>query len=88
MVDTFLPIIRKSDHKAFRRLMGNNIPDTYDEWSYLALKRKNDAVERQEVVHEIEVYPDEFASYAAAHGHEHTLLVLLNFAFEKGTRKK
>jgi len=88
MVDTFVTLIRESDYKTFWRLMGNNIPDTYNEWSYLALKRKNDAVSRQETVHEIEIYPDEFARYAATHGAEYTLQALFNFTFEKGSREK
>ena len=88
MVTTYLPLIRESHYKAFRGFMGNNLPDTYDEWGYLALKDKSDFIARDETIRDIEVYLDEFRRYVAAYGNERTLHALRNFAFEKGSGQK
>jgi hypothetical protein len=87
MITVYLPVIHRNDYETFRTVMGRNLPDTHDEWRYLALKKKDEAVLCGHEVFEIEVYPDEFVGYASLHGDERTLHALQNFAFEKGTRK-
>ena len=41
-----LPLISPGDYETFRRLLNNDLPDTYNEWSNLHLKKLSD-VRRQ-----------------------------------------
>jgi hypothetical protein len=61
-----LPLISPGDYETFRRLLNNDLPDTYNEWSNLHLKKLSDVRRQGEVCQEIKVQPDEFARFAAA----------------------
>ena len=45
--------------------LNNDLPDAYNEWSNLHLKRLSDVQRQGEVCQEIKVEPDEFARFAA-----------------------
>jgi hypothetical protein len=33
MATFFFPLIRKEDYQAFRRILGNDLPETFDAWA-------------------------------------------------------
>ena len=73
MATTWLPIIRREDYEAFRGLLGNNLPDTYDEWSKLHDDQILQIARGGHTVRGVKVYPDEFAVWLTAHRQDRTL---------------
>lgn len=68
MATWFIPTIAKTDYESFRRVLGRNLPDTYDEWLYLANKRSLDNIAKGNESKPIELNADEFARYCRTTG--------------------
>jgi len=72
MATIYLPLIRKEDFETFKRLLGPNLPDTYDGWRQLVTDRGDMLIEERQQVVMKEVDPDEFADWiqdGRARGH-------------------
>ena len=63
-----LPVIRPEDYDAFRREVGSDLADTYDEWLDLHREQVDEARRRGDPVAEIEVKLDEFIGFCRATG--------------------
>jgi hypothetical protein len=81
------PFIREHDYQAFRDAMGADLPDTFNEWSDLVAKHKLELRQRNEIVREIEVYPDEFILFCRSRGQSCNRKSLQDFAAEKLARQ-
>jgi len=84
----FIPTIAKADYESFRRVINRNLPNTYDEWLYLAAKVSADNVSKGNISNPVELNPDEFRRYCTATGAAPDLQALDNFAYEKGMGNK
>lgn len=81
----FLPLIHAVQYDAFRSLLGDDLPNTYDEWLQLHANEKRERSMVGFDVREIQVDPHEFARYCGARGIAADGLRLLHFAAEKGS---
>jgi hypothetical protein len=77
------PMIGAQDYPAFRRAVGPDLADTYDEWLKLFADRVNEARRGGDTVAQIEVHFDEFFGFCSATGRATNLNSLLEFAIEK-----
>jgi hypothetical protein len=57
------PLIAQEQYFAFRQLLGEEIPATYDEWRSLQNKEKIDSILSGHPAREVPIYPREFAQY-------------------------
>ena len=81
--------IRKDDYEAFRRILKDDIPDTYEEWRYRQLSKSNDFIakwQKAEVI-EVDVNPNDFARYCDATNSDRTIETLDRFATEESFGK-
>lgn len=81
----YIPTIAPADYKSFRDILNNDIPDSYDEWLYLARKKALDNEAMRNINEPAKVDPGEFSRYLRTIGAEATAQSLYNFAFEKGS---
>lgn len=81
----YIPTIAPADYKSFRDILNNNVPDTYDEWLYVARKNSLDNEAAGNVSEPVKVDPGEFSRYLRTVGAEPTAQSLRNFAFQKGS---
>lgn len=88
METIYLPLINPGDYDAFRDLMKGYLPNTYDEWGDLHVKRATDILGRGDRYVEVKVYPDEFTDYCRANGHVPNPIILDRYAVEKRARDK
>lgn len=65
MAEQIIALIRKEDFEAFRRILGKNLPDAYDDWSYLVTDRAHQIARNGHRAISVEVDPDEFAAHSA-----------------------
>lgn len=75
-----LPIIRPEDYNAFRRDMGYNIANTYEEWAKLVAVEVAKARQDGKTVIERVVAYDDFVRYCRGVGKIPDAAVLLHFA--------
>jgi hypothetical protein len=88
MATLWIPFTSEQDFEAFKRILGRNLPDTYDGWRQLVTDRADRHLEvRQQVVIK-EADPNEFAEWLTATGREATLNALDTFVFQQATRVK
>lgn len=91
MATQYLPLIHEKDFEAFRRLLGPNLPDTYDGWRQLSDDRALKVVKFTGGNHHavlIEADPDEFATWPPAEGKRHTLHDLDRYIDAKASRRE
>lgn len=86
MATQYLPLIRKEDFEAFKRLLGANLPDAYDGWRQLVTDRADMILKSQHHVVMKEVDPNQFAAWIKATGRQTTLNALDTFTFQQATR--
>jgi hypothetical protein len=84
----FIPTILKHHYEAFRKVLGRDLPDTYNEWLYLTNKRSLENAATGNISQAIEVDPNEFVRYQRATGASTDLHSLDNFTYEKGMGNK
>jgi len=75
-----MPVICREDYDAFRRDVGSNLADTYDQWAKLFADEVADARRSGKTVIEVAINYSEFASYCHANGKKPDAQTLLNFA--------
>jgi hypothetical protein len=77
--------IGPQDYRRFRIILGDALPETYDEWlaDHAAEKNKWDLLGFE--VREVQVFPEELISFARDHVHSPTILMLHMLAFEKAS---
>jgi hypothetical protein len=63
-----IPLIRREDYEAFKRLMGEHLPDTYEGWLQLATNRRNECIRNAIPYRDVDVYPDKFAAWCTGMG--------------------
>ena len=85
MATRYLPIIQSGDYETFRRMLGRDIPDTYDEWCNLMANRSLQVTRGGHTARGIEIHPDEFSVWLTAPGRERTFHSLEGLAFVKGS---
>lgn len=85
MATTYLPIINSEDYQAFRRILGPNLPDAYDDWRQLISERSLQVARSGHTARGIEVHPDEFTVWLTGHGQDRSANGLDNFVFYKGS---
>jgi hypothetical protein len=83
MATQYLPIIQQKDFEAFRRILGNDIPDTYDEWCNFSADRGLTVTRQGHVAISIEADPYEFAAWLATDKTQRGLNGLDNFIWTK-----
>ena len=82
------PAICAQDYDAFRRALGPDLADTYDEWLKLIADRINEVRRGGDTVAQIEVHFDEFFGFCNATRRATNLNSLLEFAIEKSLAQK
>jgi len=86
----YFPKIAAADYESFRRILKDDIPDTFDMWTRSQDSQKAEHILKwgadSKCVH-VEVDANEFAAYCRATGNDYTPYSLRNFLYEKGSRK-
>ena len=81
MPKTFIfPVIRREDYDAFRRDVGPNLADSYDEWAKLCAGEVAEARLQGRDVVLAPINYEEFARYCRANGKRPDSKTLLDFA--------
>jgi hypothetical protein len=78
------PLITPNDYPAFRAILGNDIPATYNEWLYLQTKEIREFVQAGRETRTISVNPHEFARFLHSRGANANIVSLRNYTIEKG----
>ena len=78
-----LPVIRRQDYDAFRRDVGPNLANSYDEWTRLFAHEVAEARRIGKTVIEAEVNYDDFTRYCHANGKKPDPISLLEFAMHR-----
>ena len=78
-----LPVISEQEYPAFRRAVGANLADTYDQWAKLFADDLAEARRRGDTIVDVEVKYDEFIGYCRANGKKPDPQILLDFALLK-----
>jgi hypothetical protein len=81
------PNIETNDYEAFQRILGSELPSTYEEWSYQESAAAADVVMRGHTVRQIQVDAAEFARYLSTMRAPRTVQSLRNFAGDKSSGK-
>ncbi len=83
-----LPVFRPEEYQAFRREVGANLADTYDEWAKAAAEQRDEAIRQGKSLVDIEVHYDEFIRHCRATGEKADPKTLLAFAVKRIPRDK
>jgi hypothetical protein len=85
-----MPIIRKDDYESFRRLLKDDIPDTYEKWVYRQTCTRDEQVLKWEHTefNDVEIDSNEFARYCRATNSKPTMQSLDRFTQEKSAGKR
>jgi hypothetical protein len=83
----FVPSIKSDDYDAFRRIIGSDLPDSFDVWANEQSKLIAERLGSGGVTRSIEVNPDEFAAHLRRSGRSASRHELNNFAFHKSGLK-
>jgi hypothetical protein len=87
MEEVFFPIIRPKDYDAFWRLTNGDLPDTYEEWREQYSKSKAERARQGAVVIDVEVYPEDFATFCKKSDLPPSTEILIDFAEEEARRQ-
>ena len=63
MATFYYPIIAAKDYDAFKRILKNHLPDTYNAWLMLHTKEVSEHRKVGQIVETVKINPDEFAEY-------------------------
>jgi hypothetical protein len=78
-----LPVISRKDYNAFRRDVGPNLAESYDEWSNQFAGELSAAERRGDTIVDVEVRYGDFIAYCHTHGINPDPKVLLAFSLVK-----
>jgi hypothetical protein len=84
VITRHLPKIEENDYAAFRKLLGLQLPETYNQWFLLRENDKRDAARYGHEALEVRVSPDELRAYCATSGATCNLSTLELMATYKG----
>lgn len=87
MAAFFLAEISREHYGAFTKIL-QELPDTFDAWSYRQSERIAARSGKGHTVYEVKVNPDEFARYCQLTNSVHDLKTLDRFASEKAGGKR
>jgi hypothetical protein len=82
-----MPIIQAPDYNAFRRILNDQLPDTYAEWLQDHTEAMKEFINRSEPYRGIEVNPQEFVRFCLSRNAVATIQLLADFAVEKTSGK-
>jgi hypothetical protein len=77
------PHISAQNYEAFRRLLGDELPATYQEWLDFLRKRTFEETSRGQNVLKVPIDPDEFVRFCNSTGERYSNAALGRFAIEK-----
>ena len=83
MANIPLPFIAPHDYDAFRRILHQELPGTYDEWLHLHEQEKSKARRVNDTIQEIPVDANEFVMFCRDSGKDANVQQLWYFAREK-----
>jgi hypothetical protein len=84
----FLAEILPEHYDAFRKILNQSLPDSFDAWSYRQSERVATRAGKGHAVYEVKVNPDEFTRYCGATNSVRDLQSLDRFASEKAGGKR
>lgn len=87
MATRFAPLILRDDYDAFRRLLNDDLPNTYDEWSETQNQEILQLVKAGITCRNIKINPDEFAAYCRAVGQSPNRYLLNDFVVAESRRQ-
>lgn len=82
VVTVYQPVIRRNEYEAFRAILNDSLPATFGTWLHVRRENGMHMVRHGHEVADVEVRPDEFASYCSAAGQKLALQDLWLFAHE------
>lgn len=88
MATFFVAGISPEHYDSFRRLLGRELPDSFDAWAYRQSERIAKLSAKSHAVYEVRANPDEFTRYCQATNSEINLKSLDTFASEKANGKR
>ena len=80
MIEVGMPFIRPEDYEAFRAILQDELPGTYQEWRDLMLVRGHQVLRNGELPVPQEVNPREFVAWLPTRWDQQTLNGLFAFA--------
>ena len=87
----FFPKLTADNYQTFRRLLNNDMPETFAQWKQQQTSKKDGRCLEWHpygICIDVEITPDEFSQYCAATGYNCTQHALDSLAFEKGAPKR
>jgi hypothetical protein len=84
----YLPVISQEDFEAFRSLMHDELPTTYNEWTKRHADRAAYWRDEERAIIEVQVKPHDFANYIGTGAHGADLNRLYVFTEIVGKRNK
>jgi hypothetical protein len=79
----YFPLIAANDYAAFRNILGDNIPDSHDEWLGQQTEEIREFVQAGRKPEKVQVFAHEFSRFLHAKGDQANLVGLRNFTIEK-----
>jgi len=76
------PLITSDDYPTFRQLLGDDVPDAYDEWRKLQTNEIRQFVQAGRSTKEVPVNFHQFTNYLRARGAQANLVSLRNCTIE------
>ena len=77
------PLIALNDYAAFRNILGDDAPHSYDEWLYLQKREIRDFIQVGRNTRTTPIYSREFARFLHSRGANANIVSLRNFTIEK-----
>jgi hypothetical protein len=84
MAKMYLPVIAPKDYEAFRDLLKDKMPSSYDQWRHDIDKWRALHREQQDTIIEVEISPTSFADYLRENDYAPRLKSLVGFAAHRG----
>ena len=88
MATFFVAVISPEHYNSFRKVLDQNLPETFDLWSYRHSDRIAARTGKGHMVYEVKVDPDESTRSCTATNSAHDLQSLDRFATEKAGGKR
>ena len=88
MAALYLPTIRRQDYETFRRMLGTELPPTYQKWLKLCDRTSKEHALYGHPVWQVDVAPEEFARYCASKRAVRDRASLVRFMMEKSEGKR
>ena len=84
----FLAVIAPEHYESFKKILNQDLPSTFDAWSYRHSERVANRTGKGHAVYEVRANPEEFSRYCHATNSVHDLQSLDRFASEKASGKR